>query len=103
MTPDSQKSTLDQAKDQASGAYDKVAGAAQPESQKSTGQKASDTLSGGSKDAESQGKSYMESAQDTLSSASQSVSDTLGGSKCYSSDGDTLSTHAYISHREVNV
>lgn len=69
VTPDSQKSTLDQAKDQASGAYEKVAGAVQPEESKSTTQKATDKVSGGSDDASSQGKGYLESAQDTIQGA----------------------------------
>jgi len=79
MTPDSQKSTMDQAKDQASGAYEKVAGSVQPESQKSTGQQASDKLSSGGDSAQGQGQGMMQSAQDTLNSASESVSNALGG------------------------
>lgn len=69
VTPDSQKSTLDQAKDQASGAYDKVAGSVQPDESKSNTQKATDKVSGGSDDASSQGKGYLESAQDTIQGA----------------------------------
>ncbi|KAK4980905.1 hypothetical protein LTR66_000661 [Elasticomyces elasticus] len=81
MTPDSQKSTTEQAKDTASGMYDKAASAVQPESQKSTTQKASDTVSGKGGDAESQGKGMMANAQETLGNAAQSVSDTLSGKK----------------------
>jgi hypothetical protein len=96
VTPDSQKSTLDQAKESASGAYDRVAGAAQPgkfhltsspstlhyhilskhiltirtEQDKSATQKLGDsTRSGGD-----QGKGMMESAKD-------SISNTFGGGK----------------------
>lgn len=70
MKPDSQKTTTESISDSASGAYDKVAGAVQPEGQKSTSQKASDTLSGNTTDdASKQGKSYLESAKDTVNSA----------------------------------
>ncbi|KAL1311328.1 hypothetical protein AAFC00_001505 [Neodothiora populina] len=66
ITPDSQKSTLDQAKDTATGAYDKAAGAVQPEESKSTTQKAGDSLSSGKDDAKGESKSFMDSAKDTL-------------------------------------
>ena len=44
VTPDSQKSTLDKAKDTVTNKADDVAGALQPEDQKSTTQKAGDTV-----------------------------------------------------------
>lgn len=78
VTPDSQKSTLDQAKDTATGAYDKAAGAVQPEDQKSTTQKATDTFSSGKDDAQGSGDSYLKSAQDSVSSGINSASESLG-------------------------
>ncbi|KAJ9623665.1 hypothetical protein H2203_005927 [Taxawa tesnikishii (nom. ined.)] len=81
VTPDSQKSGLDQAKDSVTGTADKVAGSLQPESQKSTGQQAADTFSSNKDSAQSEGKGYLQSAQDTLSGAAQSVSDALSGNK----------------------
>ncbi|EON66388.1 hypothetical protein W97_05485 [Coniosporium apollinis CBS 100218] len=79
VTPDSQKSTLDQAKESVSGAGDRVASAVQPEGDKSATQKASDSVRGGSDDAESQGKGVMQSVSDTVSGAAKSVQDTLSG------------------------
>ncbi|KAF1962880.1 heat shock protein 9/12 [Byssothecium circinans] len=46
VTPDSQKSTLDKAKESITGAGDKAAGSAQPDSNKSATQKVSDSVSG---------------------------------------------------------
>lgn len=46
MKPDSQKSTLEQAKDTIVGKTDSAASSAQPESQKSFTQKAGDAVSG---------------------------------------------------------
>ncbi|MCJ1467222.1 hypothetical protein MMC07_005845 [Pseudocyphellaria aurata] len=87
LTPDSEKSGVDKAKDSASGAYDSVAGTLQPgtslsklpfiESEKSTTQKLSDSTSSGSKDAEDTGKTYLQSAQDGASNLANTVSDTL--------------------------
>ena len=95
VTPDSQKSTLDQAKESVTGAGDRVASAVQPSTsrspfmkmmqlltplsgdQKSASQQAGDTLRGGSDDASNQGKGILGQAQETLSGAAQSVSDTL--------------------------
>ncbi|KAK8212823.1 hypothetical protein M8818_002988 [Zalaria obscura] len=79
VTPDSQKSTFDSAKDSVTGTADRVAGAVQPEDQKSTSQKAADTFSSNKDSAQGEGKSYLQSAQDTLSSAAQSVQDSLSG------------------------
>ncbi|KAF2404586.1 hypothetical protein EJ06DRAFT_470162 [Trichodelitschia bisporula] len=80
-TPDSQKSVLDQTAETATGAYDRAAGALQPESEKSTSQKLGDSVRGGSDDAESQSKGVLQSAQETISSTAQSVTDTLSGKK----------------------
>ncbi|KAF2017162.1 hypothetical protein BU24DRAFT_460239 [Aaosphaeria arxii CBS 175.79] len=79
VTPDSQKSTLDQAKEGVTGAYDRVAGAAQPEGNKSAAQKLGDSTRSGTDDASNQGQGILDSAQQTLGNAAQSVQDTLGG------------------------
>ncbi|KAF2177203.1 hypothetical protein K469DRAFT_379398 [Zopfia rhizophila CBS 207.26] len=81
VTPDSQKSTLDQAKEGATGIYDRAAGAVQPEGDKSTSQKLGDSTRSGTDDASNQGKGVLASAQETLGNAAQSVSDTLSGKK----------------------
>ncbi|KAF2116691.1 chaperone/heat shock protein-like protein Hsp12 [Lophiotrema nucula] len=80
-TPDSQKSTLDQAKEGASGAYDRAASAVQPEENKSTSQKAGDTFRSGSDDASENSKGFVAQAQDSLNSAGQAISDTLSGNQ----------------------
>lgn len=119
LTPDSQKSGLDQAKESVTGAYDKAAGAVQPgkssysyplglevlrvehlryhplytislmyltnfcrylEGDKSISQKGSDAVSGSNTDnAENTGKSYLQTAQDTVTDTANKVSDTLSG------------------------
>ena len=119
LTPDSQKSGLDQAKESVTGAYDKAAGAVQPgkslqsyplrseillvehfcyhplytinlayptnfcyylEGDKSISQKGSDAVSGSNTDnAENTGKSYLQTAQDTVTDSVNKVSDTLTG------------------------
>ncbi|KAF1830469.1 hypothetical protein BDW02DRAFT_572998 [Decorospora gaudefroyi] len=79
VTPDSQKSTSQKASENVTGAGDRIAGAVQPEGQKSTGQKMGDTTRSGGDDASNQGQSMMGSAQETLSNAGQSISDTLSG------------------------
>lgn len=79
LTPESQKSTTDQAKDSVSGAYDKVAGSVQPDSQKSTSQKAADTFSSNKDSASNESKSYLESAQETVGNLAQNISDTISG------------------------
>lgn len=68
LTPESQKSTGESAKDQGTGMMDKAASSMQPESQKSTGQKAQDQSGG-----------MMQGAKDTLNSASESVSNAMSG------------------------
>ncbi|KAF2258247.1 chaperone/heat shock protein-like protein Hsp12 [Lojkania enalia] len=79
VTPDSQKSTLDQAKEGITGAYDRAAGSFQPEENKSATQKLGDATRSGSDNASNQGKGVLQSAQDTLSDAAQSVQDTISG------------------------
>ncbi|EOD52325.1 putative chaperone heat shock protein hsp12 protein [Neofusicoccum parvum UCRNP2] len=79
ITPDSQKSTLDQAKESITGTYDRAAGAAQPSDTKSTSQKAADSVRSGSDDASNQSKGILQSAQETVGNAAQTVSDTLTG------------------------
>ncbi|KAF2005208.1 chaperone/heat shock protein-like protein Hsp12 [Amniculicola lignicola CBS 123094] len=79
VKPNSQKSTLEQAQEGATGLYDRAAGAVQPEGNKSTTQKLGDATRSGSDDAESQGKGFVAQAQDTISNAAQTVSDTLSG------------------------
>ena len=102
VTPDSQKSTMDKASESVSQTGDKLAGAVQPsmshpfscfaiashrrytnvfleDSEKSTTQKMSDSTRSGADDAQGEGKSMLQSAQDTVSGAASSVSDTLSG------------------------
>ncbi|KAH7122298.1 chaperone/heat shock protein-like protein Hsp12 [Dendryphion nanum] len=81
ITPDSQKSTLDQAKEGVTGAYDRAAGSVQPSDNKSATQKLGDSTRSGSDEASNQGQGILAQAQDSLNSAAQSVSDTLGGQK----------------------
>lgn len=79
ITPDSQKSTTQKASENVSGFGDKVAGAVQPEGNKSATQKAGDATRSGGDSAQDQGKGVLGSVQDSLSSAGQTVSDTLSG------------------------
>ncbi|CAG5156582.1 uncharacterized protein ALTATR162_LOCUS4379 [Alternaria atra] len=79
ITPDSQKSTTQKASEGLSGAGDRIAGAVQPEGQKSTGQKLGDATRSGGDNASNQGEGVLKQAQDTLSNAGQSISDTLSG------------------------
>ncbi|OAG33985.1 hypothetical protein AYO21_11865 [Fonsecaea monophora] len=103
LTPDSQKSTLDKAKESATGTADDIAGMVQPGDSKSTTQKladetsaksssAQDTLAGATKNiqetastlgqqasstagaAQESGKEYLQQAQDTASSVGQTAS-----------------------------
>ncbi|KAK9389034.1 heat shock protein 9/12-domain-containing protein [Lipomyces mesembrius] len=81
MTPDSQKSYAEQAKEQVTGAYDKVARDVQPGESKSTSQSAADTVTGKSSDAKDTSathqQSFVESAKQYASSAQKSAADTL--------------------------
>jgi len=81
ITPDSQKSTTQKTSENASGLGDKIAGAVQPEGNKSMTQKAGDATRSGGDSAQEQGKGVVGSVQDSLSSAGQTVSDTLSGNK----------------------
>ncbi|GAB7337787.1 hypothetical protein MBLNU457_g3056t1 [Dothideomycetes sp. NU457] len=66
MTPDSQKSTMDQAKEGITDTADKASRSMQPDSEKSTTQQMSDKA-GASKDSSSnQGGSMMDSVKNTL-------------------------------------
>ncbi|PQE07208.1 chaperone heat shock hsp12 protein [Rutstroemia sp. NJR-2017a BVV2] len=77
LTPDSQKSTLEQASDKTSGLADKAAGAVQPSDSKSTTQKASDSVQGTTDDAQKQGQGVLGSVSDAAGNAANTVSDTL--------------------------
>ncbi|KIW75809.1 hypothetical protein Z517_10553 [Fonsecaea pedrosoi CBS 271.37] len=103
LTPDSQKSTLDKAKESATGTADDIAGMVQPGDSKSTTQKLADetsaksgsvqdTLAGATKNiqetastlgqqasstagaVQESGKQYLQQAQDTTSSVGQTAS-----------------------------
>ncbi|KAH3942122.1 hypothetical protein HBH53_191600 [Parastagonospora nodorum] len=77
ITPDSQKSTGQKASEGASGLGDKVASAVQPEGQKSTTQKLGDSTRSGGDSAQKEGGSLLGSAQEGLSNAGQTISDTF--------------------------
>lgn len=102
LVPDSQKSTGDYAKDQASSTYDKAAGALQPgtcfiafngllyhldesltqycdaDSQKSTTQKLGDSAHSGASDGKNEAQGYLQSAQKTVGSYADSAKKTAG-------------------------
>ncbi|MCJ1458411.1 hypothetical protein MMC28_008783 [Mycoblastus sanguinarius] len=71
LTPESQKSTLDQAKEGVTDAADKVAGTVQPGDDKSISQKVFDSTS-----TEPGEKSYLETAQNTVKDAVEYVEKT---------------------------
>ncbi|KAF2810052.1 uncharacterized protein BDZ99DRAFT_462662 [Mytilinidion resinicola] len=77
ITPDSQKSTLDQTKETITGAADKATAAVVPEGEKSTTQKLGDETRGTTNDASAQGKTLLDQAQETVANAAQSVADAL--------------------------
>ncbi|KAH8708619.1 heat shock protein 9/12-domain-containing protein [Phaeosphaeriaceae sp. PMI808] len=77
VTPDSQKSTLDKVGENVSGLGDKAASAVQPEGQKSTTQKLGDSTRSGGDSAQQQGSGILDSAQQGLSNAGQTISDTF--------------------------
>ncbi|KAF2794094.1 chaperone/heat shock protein-like protein Hsp12 [Melanomma pulvis-pyrius CBS 109.77] len=79
VTPDSQKSTLDQATETITGLGDRAAGAVQPQGDKSATQKLGDSTRSGTDDASNQGQGILADAQNVLGNAAQSVSDTLSG------------------------
>jgi len=66
VTPDSQKSTLDQAKEGVTDTADKASRSMQPDSSKSTGQSLSDKAGASKDDASSSGGSMMDSVKSTL-------------------------------------
>jgi len=87
LTPDSQKSTADQAKEGVSNTADSVAGLVQPGDSKSTTQKlsdqtssstssAQDSLSGATKNIQDTASNLGQAAQDNLSAATKNVQDT---------------------------
>lgn len=81
ITPDSQKSTLEQAKEGVTSLGDRAAGAIQPEGNKSTTQKLGDATRFGGDDASNQGQSVLASTQETVGNAAQSITDTFQGKK----------------------
>ncbi|KZF20872.1 hypothetical protein L228DRAFT_249691 [Xylona heveae TC161] len=79
VTPDSQKSYLDQTKESVTGTADKLAGSVQPSEDKSTTQSAFDTTRSNKDDAKGTSQSYLDSAKDTVANAAGSVQNALGG------------------------
>lgn len=72
VTPDSQKTTYDKAKEGLTDAYDKAASAVTPEDGKSFSQQVGDSVQQGHDDAQ---KSWGESAQEVLENSKKAVSD----------------------------
>ncbi|KAK9367762.1 heat shock protein 9/12-domain-containing protein [Lipomyces kononenkoae] len=95
VTPDSQKSYMEQVKEQITGAYDKVVRDMQPPETKSTSQSTADTVTGKSSDAkdtaETQKQSLPESAKQYAASAQKTTADTLHSAGDYVSDKSTES------------
>ncbi|KAF2689356.1 hypothetical protein K458DRAFT_413644 [Lentithecium fluviatile CBS 122367] len=81
VTPDSQKSTLEQAKEGVTGLGDRAAGAVQPEGNKSATQKLGDTTRSGGDDASAQGKGVLAQAQESIGNAAASVQDAISGNQ----------------------
>ncbi|KAK2765111.1 hypothetical protein FQN54_008810 [Arachnomyces sp. PD_36] len=79
VTPDSQKSMMQEAQERASGKMDEVKSSMQPGDSKSTSQKLSDTAGSGGEGTQEHGKGLMESAQEAATSAKDAVSKALGG------------------------
>jgi len=77
ITPDSQKSTTQKASETVTGAVDKGVAAVQPEGDKSFTQSAGDSTRGTGDSAQSGGKTYLESAQETAGNLANSASETL--------------------------
>ncbi|KAF1808834.1 hypothetical protein P152DRAFT_462067 [Eremomyces bilateralis CBS 781.70] len=78
ITPDSQKSTLDKAKETVTGAGDRAAGTAQPEDQKSYTQQAGDAIRGGSDNTSREGQSISQTVTDTVNQGVESAKNALG-------------------------
>lgn len=89
VTPQDQKSYIDQAKETVTDGVDKFAKSAQPEGAKSDTQKLGDAVQTGHDDAkDAQGKSlsetageYLEQGKEALNNAAEYVSSTLTGAK----------------------
>lgn len=99
VQPDSTKSNTEKASESLSGAGDRIAGAVQPgmhltpqvpfiqtctltitiEGQKSAGQKLGDATRSGHDDASNKSGGVMQQAQESLSNAGQTISDSLSG------------------------
>ena len=77
VTPQSQKSNTQVAKESVTGAADKAASAVQPDSEKSTTQKLGDSTRGGADSAQKDGSTYVGQAKDTLANAADQASKTL--------------------------
>ncbi|KAH3676155.1 hypothetical protein WICMUC_002177 [Wickerhamomyces mucosus] len=74
VTPESQKSTFDKAKESVTDSVDKVQGQLQPEENKSASQGVSDAIQKGHDDASS-GKSFSESAQEYVDAAKKNLNE----------------------------
>lgn len=72
LTPDSQKTVYDKAKENLTDSYDKAAAALAPEESKSFSQQVGDSVQKGHDDAQ---KSWGESAHDALENSKKAVSD----------------------------
>ncbi|OAL36034.1 hypothetical protein AYO20_04696 [Fonsecaea nubica] len=81
LTPDSQKSTLDKAKESATGTADDIAGMVQPGDSKSTTQKLSDETSAKSSSAQDTLSGATKNIQETASTLGQQVSSTAGAAQ----------------------
>ncbi|KAH3686302.1 hypothetical protein WICPIJ_002664 [Wickerhamomyces pijperi] len=89
ITPESQKSYLDQAKESVTDTVDKVQGKLQPEENKGVGQGVSDAFSKGKDEANSANhksfsetaSEYVDSAKKSLNDAAEYVSSSLHGAK----------------------
>ncbi|KAI4163550.1 MAG: hypothetical protein LQ342_002822 [Letrouitia transgressa] len=101
LTPDSQKSTTEQATEKATTAGDKVAGSLQPGDSKSTAQKLSDESRSGFDSAQDTAKSYGNQASEFASNAQSKISENLPSSgeaqdttKSYANQASDLATNA---------
>ncbi|KAL9037799.1 MAG: hypothetical protein Q9214_005544, partial [Letrouitia sp. 1 TL-2023] len=101
LTPDSQKSTTEQASEKATTAGDKVAASLQPGDSKSTAQKLSDESRSGFDSAQDTAKSYGNQASDFASNAQSKISESLPSSgeaqdttKSYANQASDLATNA---------
>lgn len=81
ITPDSQKSTLEQAKESATGTADNIAGMVQPGDSKSTSQKLSDETRSGGNDVADTLSSVGKNIQETASNLTQQASSNTGGAQ----------------------